>query len=76
MSAGSASIMIDGRSAEAWAMLQNGEAMARIVNCTGNKVIITKGCPIGQINVLRIKMNTKDNGVPRVSDKALMSSAN
>ena len=42
---------------------ENGEAVACIINHTNDKVIVTTGTPIGQIEVLRIRANPKTGRV-------------
>ena len=42
---------------------ENGEAGVCIVNHTGDKIIVATGTPIGQIKVLRIRVNPKSKDV-------------
>ena len=51
---------------------QNGEAVARVVNHSDQRAIITMGTAIGQINVLRIRLNPKKAKKSGMSDKSLM----
>jgi len=51
---------------------RNGEAMARIVNCTDQRVVITTGTTIGQLHVLRIKVNVNRTVSQKEDDKTLL----